>query len=436
MRLSSRGDAPEPLERAADRNNAARRSSRPLLDPHGIYGTRTASRRRTAQRRQSLQSLSIVALVGAVVALVLWWTRQHRVPTLHGLESRLVAGEVSAPPTWNDGWIIPTASGELVRVAGKNRALFAADFALRAQPESGDWVFAASEEGTLFALDSDLKLRWKYRTDAPISSRVAVLAPAVARAANDSSSAASLVLVADDSGTIAALRANSGVRVWQKKLGAAAGDGQTLAPAGSALDGRVWVPLGAGESGFAGGVACLDARDGRVLWRVSLGAASLPAPALDAARGTLFCVADSGAVFCLDARTGRKIWKTFAAPLVQNGSGVVLRAAPTLSPDGARVFIGGNDGTVRCLAAAQGVELWRFETAKPVRFPVALDAARTGTVWCANDGVRVWALDAASGAPRWKIDASAPPAGAPHISANTVELVTRQGRIETFAVPQ
>ncbi|HEX8550523.1 MAG TPA: PQQ-binding-like beta-propeller repeat protein [Abditibacteriaceae bacterium] len=441
MRIPSRGNAPEQLERAADRNRSARRTSRPLLDPHGIYGTRTATRVRAARRRQAVQNLSILAALVSVVALVVWWGRQQRVPSLSRLESVVVSGPVSAPPDWDaTGIAVPGESGEFLKLnTNGTPSLFTGDFAFRARPRFvANSIYAASEDGTLYALDAGkepMQARWRFRAASPISAQPAIWeSSAVSGAARP----LSLVMVGDDAGNVAALNAQNGARVWTQKLRAAVGEAAVVAPNGNALDGRVWWPLGAGEGGFEGGAACLDVRTGRVLWRVELGATSLAAPALDAARGLLVCATDGGAAFALDARTGRKVWKTFVRPLKGNSSqAVVLRGAPSFSPDGTRVFVGGNDGALRCLDAAKGTELWRFESGAAVRFsPTVWNGAGRTLVACTNDSTRTWILDAATGAPLRKMTASFPSAGAPHISTNAVEVITRDGRLERFALPR
>jgi outer membrane protein assembly factor BamB len=335
---------------------------------------------------------------------------------------------------------VPGENGELLAIeANTTRSLFTTDFAFRARPRIvANSIYAASEDGTVFALGAGkdpMQARWRYRAASPVSSQPAVWE---SRPVSGAARPIQFVLVGDDAGTVAALNAQNGKRAWAQKLRAAIGEGAALAPVGNMLDGRVWWPLGAGEGGFRGGAACLDARTGRVLWRVELGAASLAAPALDATRGLLVCATDGGAMFALDARTGRKVWKTFVRPLKNSTTqAVVLRGAPVFSDDGARVFVGGNDGALRCLDTAKGTELWRFESGAAVRFsPTIWSGAGRTLVACANDSTRIWVLDAVTGAPQRKIDASFPPAGAPHLLTDAVELVTRDGRLERFALPR
>jgi len=114
---------------------------------------------------------------------------------------------------------------------------------------------------------------------------------------------------------------------------------------------------------------------------------------------------------------GRPLW-SFAAP-------ARIRVAPTIA-DG-RVYVGCTDGRVYCLDLATGAERWRFLAAPAERlivmdgqlestWPVYGVAVHEGRVWAAagrhaelDGGIRVWALDAASGRPLFRTTLGATP---------------------------
>lgn len=112
---------------------------------------------------------------------------------------------------------------------------------------------------------------------------------------------------------------------------------------------------------------------------------------------------------CLDARTGREVWTTFTEGPV--------RLAPTVVEG--RVYGGSDDGQVYCLDARDGRVLWKVRAAPedrripgngriistwPVRTSVVV---QEGTLYTTagmfpSEGVHLVALDAATGAERWR----------------------------------
>ncbi|MDF2439716.1 MAG: hypothetical protein JWN98_700, partial [Abditibacteriota bacterium] len=53
-----------------------------LLDPHGIYGTRTANRMRVARRRRAVHNLMLAVLAMVAIAVFFAWRRAPRVQWL------------------------------------------------------------------------------------------------------------------------------------------------------------------------------------------------------------------------------------------------------------------------------------------------------------------------------------------------------------------
>jgi hypothetical protein len=306
------------VSQVAARNQHARRS-KPLLDPHGIYGTRTAYRVRAAQRRQTIQYLCAFGVFLFLAFGFLSWLRAPRVANASAQWSRSLMTLPTAAPAMAkaaaDTWLlIPTESGKLITLnaaSGELGAVFTTTFALRAEPVvSGGQAFVPGEDGTLFAVDwKSGKALWSYRTRSAISARpalVRVSLPTTTTPADDSTGAVTstapsgdaasnhllrtrpVVVLGNDGGEIIALDAGRGKPLWRRKVDAAVG-GALVAATSTRAQGAsvpvVLVPL-MGGFGTRGGLLCVDARSGKILWRADLNAAHLAAPLLGAGRST------------------------------------------------------------------------------------------------------------------------------------------------------
>ncbi|MFB3892389.1 MAG: PQQ-binding-like beta-propeller repeat protein [Phycisphaerae bacterium] len=124
--------------------------------------------------------------------------------------------------------------------------------------------------------------------------------------------------------------------------------------------------------------------------------------------GKVFVGDSAGVVTCLDARDGKEIWRTL--------TGGAIKQPPTIAKG--RAYVGSADGWVYCLDAAAGKLVWRFRAAPaeqmiPVygqlssRWPVNSGVAvQDGVAYAAagivhHDGTHVYALDAATGKLKW-----------------------------------
>lgn len=566
-----------PDSSSLSRKEATRRPSRPLLDPHGIYGTRTASRLRAAQRRRTMQTLLLfAALVGLGLSLMTW-ARARRVLRVSSRWTQALMAVPSAPPAFvqppiaastnrktlaamrapmRPTVLVPTEEGLLLSVdaaSGAIKTSFSTAFPLRAQPLAVDeTVFVGGSDGVFSAVRwREGRTLWTRRTGAAFSTRAAFtrlwlpapqpalqpassssrVAPGIAGApaakpsevvgSRASGSKAGgmksrgVVFAGNDSGEIVALEAASGAVLWRYNAQAPIGAGITVTLEGSSASSiaasqarlmngsaassgsrmstygaRVLVPLLAGL-GSSGGVLCLDARSGRVLWRKDLGAACLPAPVVEeGATSRVYCCTDNGAVLCLDLASGRKLWKVFVSPLheasggrissssqpqtreatlatsgnnqtpvADDGSVIALRGEPLLFADGRQKFLvlGGNDGGVRCLRARDGFQLWNFDARFAVRCrPASLrlnssgqaqingasgaDAANGNTsrnlILVGSDGPVIYALEARSGVLAWQFATRGPTFNTPFLHDQELIALTGQGYAQSFTLPQ
>jgi outer membrane protein assembly factor BamB len=173
-------------------------------------------------------------------------------------------------------------------------------------------------------------------------------------------------------------------------------------------------------------VHALDAVTGVRRWQAGLGRGVESSPA--AASGMLhggsgdgvYFGGDDGKVHALDARTGAQVWAYQTGDQPHRPQGRVRPGTFISSPAvaGGTVYIGGPDACILALNAAAGSLLWTCQTnaerlpgkpgSRPLagdqRFPVMVTSSPAvidGTVYVAGADLHAYALDAASGVPRW-----------------------------------
>jgi outer membrane protein assembly factor BamB len=160
-----------------------------------------------------------------------------------------------------------------------------------------------------------------------------------------------------------------------------------------------------------GNVYAVEASDGSLLWAFSTKGPVNSSPAIG--DGSVFIASLDGNVYALDPSNGREKWRfktegerRFTAPGIH---GLIPRTE--LMPDPFDVFlssptlwkgivyIGSGDHNVYALDASSGALRWKFTTRNVVH---ASAAVAGGTVYIGSWDRFMYALDAASGAVRWK----------------------------------
>lgn len=268
-------------------------------------------------------------------------------------------------------------------------------------------VYAGSTDGSLYALDeADGRLRWRYDAGSAVSSSAAA--------------GGGLVFAQSYDGDVFALRATDGQAVWRRSLG------PPMALAWGHESGDVYrsSPALVGTQLLIGGVDgalySLDARSGAIVWRLQTGGRIWSSPAVR--DGAVYVGSQDGKLYCADLRTGAPRW-TFAT------DGAALRSAEfgydrrtiqsSPSVAGGIVYVGSRDGTLYAVDAANGTLRWRLDNS--VFWSNTTPAIDGGLIYDGNsDGHFVQAVDARSGAQAWKFTTQQPVFASPSVSGDAV----------------
>lgn len=273
---------------------------------------------------------------------------------------------------------------------------------------AGDLVYAASNDGTLYAVDvGSGEQRWAYTTDAALGSAPFILG--------------GVAYLGSDDGKLYALDAESGRRRWTFATGGIVHSPVVtggVAYIGSAdgylyavkVDdgGRLWrfrtgndthSPVVAGETVYVGcsdtNLYAVDAHAGTVRWKFTTAGAVSWFPAVDA--GLVFFTSTDGKLYAVEATSGKLVWKA---------DGVAAQAGPVVARG--MVFAGGGR-RLHAWDAAGGEHRWTLGTEGDVSAPAVSD----GVVYVGSSDQFLYAVDAGSGKARWKHTAAAsvhPPA--------------------------
>jgi len=189
-----------------------------------------------------------------------------------------------------------------------------------------------------------------------------------------------------------------GVR-WQFKTGGA------VVSSPAVVDGAVYVGSNDGH------VYAVDAATGTLRWKLKTGGRVPSSPAV--ASGRVYVLSYDSQFYAIDATTGAIAWKfatggerRFAAKHVHGAEPAAetmpdpfdfYLSSPAVS-DGA-VFFGSSDGNVYALDAASGALRWKLKTGDVVH---ASPAVVDGVVYVGSWDTYFYALDAATGAERWR----------------------------------
>lgn len=254
---------------------------------------------------------------------------------------------------------------------------------------SGETVYVGSADGHLYAIDiRSGDVRWRRNLGSPVSST-----PAVANG---------LVYAGGLDGVMHARRATDGEPAWTVRTGAPvplqwgfeSGETWTSSPSAS---GEL-VVFGARD----GHVYAVDARSGRERWRYDAGARVYSSPAI--AAGTVYVGGQDGYVHAIDLAAGTRKWR-FATEGTKLESGdfgfdrTTVQSSPAVA--GGVVYVGARDGWHYAIDAATGTERWRVD--HKISWVNTSPAASGGMVFVgSSDGHFIQAVDAAGGVEQWR----------------------------------
>ncbi|MEO6907094.1 MAG: PQQ-binding-like beta-propeller repeat protein [Abditibacteriaceae bacterium] len=348
-----------------------------LLDPYGIYGTRTANRLRSMRRRRRAQQFILALIVLGLIVLGIYSWQTHRIPTLKASGKWSLFISPSATPAWDPQFqdlLIPTNDGQIVATwplarPMHSRILLETDFPIRNTPVLDEkYFYTGSENGVLYALDRGTgKLIWQYNSGASISTQPQVLR--------------NIIFCGNDEGWLFCLRTNNGKLVWKRKLPSAIGNGLAVVMNPSKL---VLAPLADGAAQH-GGVWAMDANNGLIKWKFPVrgitNAQQITPPVTVNINGNtrVFCANDTGTLINLNALNGKyggndDGWKVYFQNQANPSSQLMLRQPPIFEqqPSPTRLYLVGNDDAVRCVDIYSGHELWEWHSPTMVRKNIQL----------------------------------------------------------------
>lgn len=279
---------------------------------------------------------------------------------------------------------------------------------------AGDLVYAASNDGTLYALNAaDGQQRWKHTTAAAIGSAPTVLGGSV--------------YLGSDDRTLYAFDARSGKVRWRFTTKgivhtpvvtggvAYVGSADHRLYALDAADGkRRWAfdtgndthsPVVSGETVYVGSsdtsLYAVNANTGEKRWAFTTRGAVSGIPAV--AGGLVYFGSTDGVLYAVDAGTGKQVWRFEGASVGSN---------PAIAKG--VVYVGGGK-TLHALNANTGKPAWEFTATGDVHAPAAAGAV----VYVGSADTKLYAVNAATGEQLWAYSASAP-VHSPAVTQDTV----------------
>ena len=235
-----------------------------------------------------------------------------------------------------------------------------------------DEVIVADQSGLLAALNArDGSVRWQLDVGSLIQGAPALVQP---------TGSDQLVVVGTAGGVVVAARAADGHEVWRTPVSGAVNNSLLVA------DGVVYVATDSGE------IDAIDPASGTIAWSMNVGVPiSRNAGAAD---GVLFVGTSSGRFVAIDLTSHKVRWDV---PLADG-----LPGTPTIA--NGRVYVvegilGLGTHDLLALDSSDGSTKWRF--ASPAGEQVHMGGIAGGQIYAMSEDHNVYALDAGTGRPRW-----------------------------------
>ena len=260
--------------------------------------------------------------------------------------------------------------------------------------ENAEWAqpggMASKSMGNL-ALGANPKPIWEVKVAGSTERRRLAAAPVIG---------GGLMYVFDTDGILHAFDAVKGTPVWTQSFMVTGGAGEAVFGGGASYDsGRVYVTTGVGE------VAAVDAKTGKVAWKVHPGGPMRGSPTV--AFGTVFVMTQNNEIHALKIEDGAELWQESAS---LGATGVFGVAAPAAGQGS--VIAGFSTGELIAYRYENGRTLWndalaRTSLSTSVGVLTDIDAdpiIDRGRVYALGQGGRMAAYELVTGQRIWELN--------------------------------
>lgn len=249
----------------------------------------------------------------------------------------------------------------------------------------GNFVYVGNDTGRVYALNaSTANERWTFDTGGSVRSSPLVV--------DD------LVFIGSNDNNLYAIDAESGEEEWAFETG------------GSVVSSPVVVEKTAFVGSRDGNVYAINAETGRQSWRYETGGRVDGSPVV--VNGTVFIGSEDTTLYALDADSGEEVW-TFE-------TGGEIQTSPTVANE--MVYVSSEDSNVYAVDIDSGEEQWSEGLYRNggLTAPTVAEGTYSRDTLFVADNVRVHALNAAVGGPRWSTRFSGSNPVAPTVINNNV----------------
>jgi outer membrane protein assembly factor BamB len=198
-------------------------------------------------------------------------------------------------------------------------------------------------------------------------------------------------------------------RAWNQDVSAGVGNGSPVI-----VDSVVFVGT------LRGDLYAMGAGDGKIIGWTGLGDAIQGSPTVDGNVAFVALSSSKESLTAFDLNDGKARWK-------RNYGDV--ETSPLLYQE--HLFVGNTAGTFYCLERATGDQRWKYELPANTRMKGirSSPAAEAGTVVFGADDGWLTALNAETGALRWRVDTGSPLTAAPLVRDGIIYIGNRQGSV-------
>lgn len=323
----------------------------------------------------------------------------------------------------NDRNAVYDTSG-IAAVKGSKWVFHTGDIIYASPVEAAGNIYIGSGDGNFYAIDAETGAeKWRFKTGGAIHSSAAI--------------AEKIVYFLSRDAYLYALDIETGEKIWSAQTGGEStfsSNKFNYRPVGVVHD-DLWdfymsSPLVDNGTVYFGSsdthLYALDAKSGDQKWKYKADDVIHASPSLE---GDVLFISDfAGNVHAVNAADGAQVWKysngltgPFSAPFM---------ASPTVA--NGMIYIGGRDAVMHGIDAKTGEELMNFSTGGS--WILATATVADGTVYFGDsDGRALYAIDAKTGAQKFRRIVKAQIYSSPALSNNIVYFGSFEGRLNAIA---